>query len=270
MSTDLQVSSDTPDSGPLAEISQGPNAFEAFLDRNQKNLIILAALCVIGAITLVVYRGIEQSRQQTAGAALNKAEDLNALQAVVNEHGKTTAAGSAMLLLANSQWTAGKKDEAVATLQKFISTSQTHPALYSAKANLGAKLMAQGKTNDATKAFEELASNPAARFIAPFALISLGDISKAAGDLEKAGTYYSDAKSKFPESSFADTAAKRLASLKAKSPTEIEPPPAPAPPAAPALPADPAPGAVTAPPAPITPAAPTPEEQVSPPTPPNP
>ncbi|NJM38952.1 MAG: tetratricopeptide repeat protein [Akkermansiaceae bacterium] len=151
MSTELQASSNTIDSGPLAEISQGPNAFEAFLDRNQKSLIILGVLGVITAVALIVYQGISKSRQETAGAALNKAEDLAALQAVVNEHGETAAASSAMVLLANSQWMAGKKDEAIATLQKFVSANPNHPALYSAQANLGTKLMAQGKTGDAAK-----------------------------------------------------------------------------------------------------------------------
>ena len=57
---------------PLAEISQGPNAFEEFLDRNQRNLVILAILLVIGAAALVIYRGIEESNQQTAGAELQQ------------------------------------------------------------------------------------------------------------------------------------------------------------------------------------------------------
>lgn len=223
---------------PLAEISQGPNAFEAFLDRNQKGIIVFAILLAIGAVIAVVYRGVETSRQQTAGAALNKAEDLASLQAVVDGHADTVASGSAMVLLAESQWNDGKKDEAVGTLLKFIAASPSHPAVPTAKASLGSKLMAQGKSSDATKVFEKLAADPAARFIAPFALISLGDIARAAGEIEKAESSYSKVKMDFPESSFADTAAKRLSFLKAKPPVEIEPPPAPAAPAAPANPAD--------------------------------
>ena len=212
---------------PLAEISQGPNAFEVFLDRNQKGIAVLAILLAVGAVGLVVYRGIETSRQETAGAALNKASDLAAYQAVVDGHANTIAAGSAMVLLADSQWTGGKQDEAIATLQKFIAASPTHPAIPSAKANLGAKLMAQGKSGDATKVFDELVADPAARYIAPFALISLGDLSKTAGDLEKAEASYTKVKTEFPESSFAETANRRIATLKAKPPVEIEPPPAP-------------------------------------------
>ena len=212
---------------PLAEISQGPNAFEAFLDRNQKGIVVFAILLAISAVGVVIYRGIEKSRQETAGAALTKAEDLASLQAVVSGHADTTAAGSAMVLLANSQWTEGKQDDAIATLRKFISTYPGHPALPAAKANLGSKLMAQGKSADAAKLFEELVSDPEARFIAPFALISLGDISRAAGDLAKAEASYNKAKTDFPDSSFGETANRRIAILKAKPPVEIAAPPAP-------------------------------------------
>jgi TolA-binding protein len=221
---------------PLAEISQGPNAFEAFLDRNQKGIVVFAILLAIAAVGAVIYRGIETSHQQSAGAALTKAEDLTAFKAVVDGQAGTTAAGSASVLLANSQWLAGKHDEAIATLQKFIAASPRHPAIPSAKANLGSKLMAQGKSGDAVKIFSDLASDPEARFIAPFALICLGDISKAAGDLDKAETSYTKAKTDFPESSFAETANRRLATLKTKPPVEIEPPPLAA---AAATPADP-------------------------------
>jgi predicted negative regulator of RcsB-dependent stress response len=222
MSTDL---SNSP--VPLAEISQGPNAFEAFLDRNQKNLVVLALLLAIAAAGFVIYRGIEKSSEETAGAALNKAEDIASLQALVDQHANTAAAGSAMVLLGNKQWTEGQQDAAIATLQKFIAENRSHPALPSAQASLAAKLMAQGKTADATKLFDELAGNTSASFIAPFALISLGDIAKAGGDLPKAEASYTKVKTDFPDSNFAEAAGRRLAILKAKPPVEIEAPPVP-------------------------------------------
>ena len=63
----------------------------------------------------------------------------------------------------------------------------------------------------------------------PYALISLGDIAKVAGDLEKAEASYSRVKTDFSESSFAETANRRIATLKAKPPVEIAPPPSPQP-----------------------------------------
>jgi hypothetical protein len=224
------MAADLPESPtPLAEISQGPSAFEQFLDKNQKNLIILTILLAIGAAALVVYRGIEKSREESAGAELNKAADLAALQAVVKDHADTHAASSALILMADRQWSDGQQDAAITTLREFIAANPEHPAFSTARASLGAKLMAQGKTADAVPLFEEIANDPKARFIAPYALISLGDIAKLAGDLDKAEASYSRVKKDFADSSFVDTANKRIAALKAKPPVEVEPPPAPAP-----------------------------------------
>ncbi len=239
---------------PLAEISQGPNAFEEFLDRNQKNLVILTILLALGAAAFVIYRGIETSRQETAGAALNKATDLAALQAVVSEHPDTAAAGSATVLLADRQWSEGQQDAAIQTLQSFISSSADHPALPSARASLGAKLMTQGKAPEAEKVFQAILDDPQARFIAPFALISLGDVANASGDLDKAEAAYNRVKTEYPESSFVDTATKRIANLKAKPPVEIEPPPAPKEEATPAAAPNPSPIQITPAPAPANPA----------------
>lgn len=224
MPADLQ-----PSPVPLAEISQGPNAFEQFLDRNQKNLIILAVLITLAVAALVIYRGIEKSRQETAGAALIKADNLTALQSVISEHAGTTAAASAAILLAERQWTDGQQDASIDTLRKFIAAHADHAGLPAAQASLGAKLMIQGKSAEAARIFQALIDDPKARYIAPYALISLGDIAKLGGDLQKAETSYNRVKNEFSESSFADTAKRRTASLKAKPPVEVEPPPPPKP-----------------------------------------
>lgn len=279
------MSADHPNTpAPLAEISQGPSAFEQFLDRNQKNLVILSILGALGAAGLIVYRGIEKSNEETAGAELAKAEDVAAYQAVANNHGKTLAARSALILLADKQWADNQQDAAIATLRKFISENSDHPALSSARASLGAKLMTQGKAGDATKEFEAIIENSEARHVAPYALLCLGDLAAGAGDLDKAEAQYKRIKTDFSDSDFAQSADTRLKTLRAKAPVEIEPPPAPPKPETPAgtlpgaptitpggtpniqvTPVEPAPAQTPAPPAPAeeskpaeTPAAPQP------------
>ena len=252
MSADLQ---ETP--VPLAEISQGPNAFEEFLDRNQKSLIALAILLALATAGYVVYSGIEKSRQDTAGEALAKAEDLAALQAVVTEHPDTNAARSAVVLLAERQWADGQQDAAIETLRAFTASNPDAPSYPAAQASLGAKLMTQGKSEEAVRIFQDLVDQPNSRYIAPYALISLGDIARVAGDLDKASASYERVRSDFSESPFVETASKRIATLKAKPPVEIEAPPAPAA-TAPSAPT--ASGTVISPPAPVPapPAAATP------------
>jgi hypothetical protein len=85
--------------------------------------------------------------------------------------------------------------------------------------------MAQGKSADATALYQEITDDPQSRYLAPYAMICLGDLAKAAGDTEKAQAFYNRAKTDFPESGFAGTAGERIASLKAKPPVEVDPPP---------------------------------------------
>ena len=214
---------------PLAEISQGPGAFEQFLDKNQKLLLVFAVLLVIAAAGLVVYRGVEKSRQQTAGAALFKAGELAELNQVIEEHAGTRASGSASILLADAQWEEGRQDDAIVTLRQFIETHPEHPALATARASLGSKLISQGKTDAAATAFQQIIDDPRSRYLAPYALVSLGDLAKVAGDADRAETLYNRARADYPESGFASTATERLAMLRAKMPVEVDPPPAPEP-----------------------------------------
>lgn len=237
MPTDLQKSS-----APLAEISNGPSAFDQFLDKNQKNLVALALLLALAGIALVIYRGIDKSNEETAGMALVKSRDAASLQKVIDEFPSTSAAASAMLLLGNQQWEENQQDAGISTLQKLIAEHPGHPAIPGAQASLASKLMTQGKTAEAIKLFETISNSSAARYIAPFALISLGDLAKSAGDLTKAEEYYSEVKTKFPDSPFTQISGSRMGNLKASAPSEIEPPPAPAPP-----PAADAPSALSAP-----------------------
>jgi TolA-binding protein len=222
MPADLQESN-----VPLAEISQGPSAFELFLDRHQKKLVGLAILLAIGTAAYVVYDGIKTSQEETAGAALTKAADLKSLQAVIAEHQNTQAASSAAVLLADKQWSEGQQDAAIETLKQFIASQPNHPARSSAQASLGAKLMAQGKSDEAASTFKKLVDDPQSRFIAPYALIGLGDLAYTAGDSAKAEAHYQKVSTEFPDSHFASYATQRLAMVKAKLPIEIEAPPAP-------------------------------------------
>lgn len=230
---------------PLAEISQGPSAFELFLDRNQKSLLVLLILIILGIAGLVVYRGIEEGNRTSAGNILNRAVNAEDFQKVISGHPKTPAAATAHIFLAEKQWSDGQKDAAIESLQSFLAGSPGHPGIPSAKASLAAKLMAQGKTAEAATAFEELADDPASSFLAPYALLCLGDIAIAGGDKDKAKKFYDRAGADFPNSGFNDKITQRIAALDAARPVEIDPPPAPEPtfdPANPAFPIPYAPG----------------------------
>jgi predicted negative regulator of RcsB-dependent stress response len=216
---------------PLAEISHGPSAFEAFLDRNQKGMVALGIALVAGTAGWIVYQGIRDGAEKSAGAVLSKSEALPELQELVKNHAGTAAAGSAQLVIAAKQWEAGDQDASIETLRGFIAKGGDHPALSTARASLASRLMQQGKNEEAATLFRELADAPAAKFIAPYALISLGDIAKAEGKLDEAEQSYKRVQDEFSESPLASMAGQHLRMLRFKAPAEIEPPPAPPAPA---------------------------------------
>ena len=222
---------DTP--RPLAEISHGPSAFEAFLDRNQKGMMVLGVLIALAGGAVIVIKGMKESRAYGAGEDLSKAETLAALQEVPKKHEGTPAAGSAAILIASKQWEEGNQDASIETLKKFIAESPEHPAIPSAKASLATRLMQQGKNDEAATLFREIVDGADSRFLAPYALVSLGDIEKAQGKLKEAEATYKRVGEEFKGSPFGNLADQHLKLVNFKMPVEIEPPPAPAPAPAP-------------------------------------
>ncbi|WP_367874498.1 tetratricopeptide repeat protein [Luteolibacter sp. Populi] len=211
-------------SRPLAEISHGPSAFEAFLDRNTKGMVVAAILLAIAGGAAIVVRGMKEAAQEEAGGAFSKATTVAELQEVVKKYPDSPAAGSASIVLSDKQWEAQDQDGAIATLRDFIAREPEHPGISSAKASLASRLLQQGKTGEAEPLFRELADSPKSRYLAPYALIALGDIAKAGGKLDEAEESYKKVQESYATSPFANLAATHRRLLRFKAPAEIEPP----------------------------------------------
>lgn len=213
-----------PDSSPIAEISHGPSAFETFLDKNQKLLIVLGVVIALAMAVWVVMEGVREGAYLSAGNALSQADDATALQDVVANHPDTPSAASAAVLLSDSQWDQGQQDDAITTLRNEISAHPEHPATSAAYARLAARLASQGKTDEAKAAFQDLLDRPQAAYYAPYALVSLGQIAKSEGDLDKAKDYFTRATEGYPGNPLASAASKALQFAEFKMPEEIDPP----------------------------------------------
>lgn len=222
MSDENTLSTST--SAPLGEISQEPPALEVFLDKHQMKLIILAGVLAVAAIAYVVVDGVKQGAEESAGAMLVQAEDASDLEKISAEHGGTAAAFSAKILLAEKQWEDGEQDEAIKTLRAFVDSSSDHPGRASAQSSLAAKLWGLGKTDEAAELFEEITEDDQARFLAPYAWISLGDIRMEKGDKAGAEKAYDAVGQEFSGTTFADQAARRKLILNAKAPVEVSAP----------------------------------------------
>lgn len=221
----------TKDHQLLGEISQAPNALEQFLERNQKALLGLVILAVLGGCAWIILHSKKTGAESAAAGALVKAEDAAALEAISKNYPDTPAAGSAALLAADAQWNEGKKTEAIQSLKNFIQSKPDHPAVPTAYVSLGAKLVAEGKADEAKAAFNSAINHPQGRFLAPLALTELGDLAKLAGNADEARGLYEKARDNYGNNAFAQTAVQHLAIVEAKAPVEVDAPPAP--PAAP-------------------------------------
>lgn len=215
----------TPETRPIAEISNEPSAFERFLDRNQLLLIGLGILVAIAAAVGVVMNGIDDGKKVGAGQALVKANDIEALQTVMTDHPDSPAAASAAVLLSDKQWDEGLQEDAIETLRQEITANPDHPATFPARARLGARLAAQGNLVDAKAVFEELVASPKASYLAPFALSSLAQIAHAQGDAEAADDYIERVTEVYPTNPMTSVVQQSSKYLGFVMPEEVEAPP---------------------------------------------
>ncbi len=210
--------------GALGEISQGPGAFENFLDQHHMKILVFGLLAAIGVAGYVIKEGIDEGRETAGSNALHQAGDLATLQDILKNHEGSRAAGSAAILLAEAQWEEGQQDAAIETLRAFIDSGSGHPAKPTALASLGSKLAIQGKVGDAGEVFRTLADNRTdGTHLAAFALVSLGDLAQQAGNIEEAEAHYTRARTEFSTSPFSDAAVSRLQFLKADLPSAVDP-----------------------------------------------
>jgi predicted negative regulator of RcsB-dependent stress response len=229
---------------PIGEIEHGPSKFEQFLDRNQKKLIIGILVLIAGVSAMIVMRGLREEEDNSAGEALTAAGDssstyeLAALRDVIDNFKESPASGSAAVLLAEEQWKDNRRDDAIETLRGFVAENPEHAARPTALMALGLHLLEQDKTEEASSTLQQVVDSPNGRHLAPFALLTLGDLRKRAGDNDAAKALYEQANQNYPENnpSMMQFINQRIALLGVEPPTKIAPPPVPEPPTNPTNP----------------------------------
>lgn len=249
---------DTPT--PIAEIDHGPSKFEAFLEKYQKLLIIVAIVAFLAVLGYVFYTSYQKQQNENAGYALNAAmstpdtgDAIKALDNVISEYGSSPSAATAFHSISNLL---GKDDPAKSAekLTNFIATYKDNQLVPIAEFKLAQIQINLNKLSEAKATLESLKSREDGAYLTPRVQISLGDIARLEGDKEKAIQHYSEAEKS--DSIFANTAKARISFINAKKPELIKPvAPKPVQPLTPLQPATPE----TTEPAPTTPA-PAPSE----------
>lgn len=190
---------------PIAEIEIGPSKHEKFLDQNYKKVVLAVLVVALAVSGVIIYQVLSEEKMRDSGSALVHAlhEGMSAegLNAVGDEYPGTHAAVTAGYLKAMLAWQEGRRDDGNALMEQFVTNAPTDEWKAQAAAVLGCSYMQTGKNEDAKRCFEMVVNSGTALY-APVALLSLGDIARAANEPDKARAYYDEVLNKYPESSF--------------------------------------------------------------------
>ena len=160
---------------PIGEISQEPSSFEAFLDANQKTLIIGGIIVIIALVAWVVIDGLKQQQLQNHSAEVSAARTLSELEVEASEKAGTNAGGTALLRKAQLQWRDLQQPEAIETLEAFVSEYPDHPAYASGLASLASYQHKMGNLEGAKENYGKAVEEEAA--ISSMARMSSGHSS---------------------------------------------------------------------------------------------
>lgn len=202
---------------------------EKFLEDNFRKLVWLFAFVVIAIIAYGFIRHQSTLKANEAAEAFTSAKTIEDCDLVISRYAGTNAAANALLLKADLLWDQNKKTTAVEVLKEFTSKQTSHPLFVHTLLGLGTKLDAMGERKEAQAIFERIVNEFASHEAAPLAQVRLGDLLWADGKQDEAKKAYEDLAVKFPDmAEFQSVSQERLGWIAASLPTkEVDPPPAP-------------------------------------------
>lgn len=201
---------------------------EAFLEKHIKK-IVLASIVAVAAVSVVgMVRYKAHLTAIEAGEMVTAAKTIEDCDLVVQKYPGSVAAGNALLLKADLQWKANKKDSALGTLREFTQNFSSHPFFVSGLMALGSKLEASNEKAEAKGIYERVAKEFGKSEFAPLAQIRIGDLMWADGKDEEAKKFFEALPSQFPGELTVSMSQNRLDLIAAGLPTkEVDGPPPP-------------------------------------------
>ena len=194
-----------------------------WIKKNQKPLIIVAAV-VVGAIAVIMYMRIASERRENFATSLlsnarsvaatgNTALAITDLSDLVASHRGTIAAEEAEIMLARLRLSEGQAEAAVQSLQDYVSRGPSDQFRAPAYGLLGAALEQTMSLSDAANAYETASEEAWYDFLKAQYLIDAGRVLMAAGDSGRAIAVYRKIIDDLPETDMVVEARLRLGEL---------------------------------------------------------
>jgi len=210
--------------------STGMIQFLAWVEVNQKKLLIGALVVgvVIGANVIYQWRSRQVEaganaallRADRAGAAVEVAAEPNAqaFLEVASAYRGTSAAGRALLLAGEALFREGKYAEAKSEFESFSRDYPEHRLGPTAALGVAACLDAMNKTNEALSAYQQVASRFSGAAVVPQAKLEIARIHEAMNEPVQALRLYEEMVRLGPQSAWGSQAAVRRELLLSRHP----------------------------------------------------
>lgn len=215
----------------LDSISQEVPAtgMEKFLEDNFRKLVWLFVIVVIAIVAYGIIHHQQTAAANEAAEAFTAVKTIEDCDLVISRYSGTNAAANALLTKADLLWKQNKKSSAVEALKEFTTKHSKHPLFVHTLLGLGTRLDAMGDRKEAQAVFERITREFPSSEAAPLAQVRLGDLLWADGKQDEARKAYEDLAVKFPDMpEFQSLSQNRLNWIAASLPTkEVDPPPAP-------------------------------------------
>lgn len=237
----------------IGEIELGPSKHEIFLNQHYKKLMWGGIGLALLAGSLIAYFSHRKDMRREAAAlvmecvnpqgkaAQNMQFDATSLEQLQRDYETTPAAATGHLLRGLLLLRSDKPEEGVAYLREHVIGAEDAELLAPrAMAAIATQYVRDGKTKEATAAWQELADTPGHGFRA-LAYLNLGDIARELGDTEAARRAYTKAQAECETSTLVRNKVieERLLMLGVDAPKHVKPQPTEAPTDTPAPAANP-------------------------------
>lgn len=135
---------------------------------------------------------------------------INEYTFLKNNLSTTSATPWLLLELGNTQYNAGKYNEAILTFKEFTEKFSEHSLVHTVRQSLGYAYEEEGRVEEALEQFKQIDADVGAAFMKAQAKLDAGRCYEKSGQLESAVTEYKDIIGSFPESHWAKMAKYRL------------------------------------------------------------
>ena len=200
------------------------------LNKNRRRIFAVIIATAVAVCVILVSGQMQKQKHLEAASAYTAAVEKNeiaAFDAVLLNFPASIPAGNALLSKAELLLDQGKRQDALSTIEKFVSEFPEHPRHAQGLFGMANLYHVSGDNAKAKVYYEETIEAQPDGELTPFSKIRLGDLALEAGDAAEADQLYQKSYTDHPENPFYSVAEQKISLLEIGDPPTVprpEPP----------------------------------------------